>query len=145
MLMSLHTVTEEAPAANKENVANPSKIHPAHRTSEPRTFELPMTIWYSMFASYAVFFGALLAVTGRDTGTVFVIVISMGYAVMYFGTAAILNSISPKTQRSGNRDKIDTFTGSLSLPAAYAQILTVPILVALFGCVAAIFYAVVTP
>jgi hypothetical protein len=145
MLMSLHTEIEEAPSAHQGFVTNPDIIPAAHRTSEPRTFELPMAIWYSMFACYAVFFGALLAVTGRDAGTVFVIMISMAYAVMYFGTAALLNSISPKTEQIKSKVNIDTYTGPMSFAAAYAQILTVPILVAVFGCVSAIFYTIVTP
>ena len=145
MLMNLHTDVEETLATNQFTIPSQSIILAEQRTSEPRTFELPMSVWYSMFACYAVFFGALLAVTGKDSGSVFVIIISMAYAVMYFGTAAILNSVRPQAKLTDSYTKIDTFTGPMSFAAAYAQILTVPILVALFGCVSAIFYAVVTP
>lgn len=97
-----------------------------------------------MFVSYAVFFGSLLAVTGTDASALFMIVISVGYTVMYFGTAAVMNSVSPQTPIADAYGDIDTFTGLMSFGAAAAQILTVPILVAFFGCVTAIIYAVVT-
>ena len=117
----------------------------AHRTSEQRTFELPMSVWNTMFVSYAVFFGALLMVTGTDTGTLLVIVISIGYTAMYFGTAAVLNSVSLAAPVANAYGDIDTFTGRIGFVAAAAQILTVPILVAFFGVVTSIMYAAVTP
>ena len=104
-----------------------------------------MSVWYAMFVSYAVFFGSLLAVTGTDASALFMIVISVGYTVMYFGTAAVMNSVSPQTPVADAYGDIDTFTGPMSFGAVAAQILTVPILVAFFGCVTAIIYAVVTP
>ena len=117
----------------------------AHRTSESRTFELPMSIWYAMFVCYAVFFSALLMVTATDGGTLYVIAISIGYTVMYFGTAALLNSVSSAPPVANRYGDIDTFTGRIGFVAATAQILTVPIMVALFGVVTSIIYAVVKP
>ena len=117
----------------------------AHRTSESRTFELPMSIWYAMFVCYAVFFSALLMVTATDGGTLYVIAISIGYTAMYFGTAALLNSVSSAPPVANRYGDIDTFTGRIGFVAAAAQILTVPIMVALFGVVTSIIYAVVKP
>lgn len=145
MLMNQEMLAVETGAVEHDQMLPERVLIAAHRTSEPRTFELPMSIWYIMFISYAVFFAALLAVTGSDTGTLFVIAISAGYTVMYFGTAAVMNSVSPQTPAADVYGDMDTFTGPMSFGAASAQILTVPILVALFGCVSAVMYAAVTP
>ena len=145
MLMSQNMFSVETGAVEHDQSLGDRVLTAAHRTAEPRTFELPMSIWYAMFISYAFFFGALFAVTGSDTAALFAIVISVGYTVMYFGTAAVMNSVRPKVPVTDVRRDIDTFTGPMSFVAAYAQILTVPILVAFFGCVTAIIYAVVTP
>lgn len=95
-----------------------------------------------MFASYAVFFAALMIATGRDGSAVFAIVVSILYAVMYFGTAAILNSVDhsarPKLSPLHRGKGIETATGWLSNPSANAQILTVPILFAVFACAIAV-------
>ena len=144
MLMNHNMIAAEIGAIEYER-SNNSVVIAAHRTAEPRTFELPMSIWNTMFVSYAVFFGALLMVTGTDTSSVFVIFISIGYTAMYFGTAALLNSVSSASPVANAYGDIDTFTGRIGFVAAAAQILTVPILVALFGVVTAIIYAVVTP
>ncbi len=145
MLMNQHFIAAEAGAVEYDQILRDRVLIAAHRTAEPRTFELPMSIWYAMFVSYAVFFGSLLVVTGTDASALFMIVISIGYNVMYFGTAAVMNSVSPQIPVADVYGDIDTFTGPMSFGAAAAQILTVPILVAFFGCVTAIIYAVVTP
>ena len=145
MLMSQHFIAAETGAVEFDQILRDRVLIAAHRTAEPRTFELPMSVWYAMFVSYAVFFGSLLAVTGIDASALFMIVISVGYTVMYFGTAAVMNSVSPQTPVADAYGDIDTFTGPMSFGAAAAQILTVPILVAFFGCVTAIIYVVVTP
>lgn len=123
---------------------------PAERitpTNETRTFDLPGSVWIAMFASYAVFFAALIVSTGHDTATIFALVISIAYTVMYFGTAAILDNVSatgqkalPPVERIGG---IETQTGWMDDTAAFAQILTVPILLAVFGCAFAIIRALI--
>ena len=145
MLMSPIMVAAETGAVEYDQMPRERVVIAAHRTGESRTFELPMSVWYTMFISYAVFFGALLAVTGSDRGALFMIVISMGYTVMYFGTAAALNMVGQQAPVAANHDDIDTYTGLLGYNAAIAQILTVPVLVAFFGCVVAAIYAAVTP
>jgi len=109
---------------------------------ESRTFELPVSVWITMFISYAVFFAALFVATGHGMAAIFALVVSMAYAVMYFGTAAILNNVSaaerkalPPTAALGG---LETQTGWMGSCAANAQILTVPILLAVFGCAFAI-------
>ncbi|NRD90372.1 hypothetical protein C8024_14235 [Sphingopyxis sp. BSNA05] len=114
---------------------------------ESRTFELPASIWTTMFGSYAVFFGALFVATGRGVAAIFALLISIAYTVMYFGTAAVLNRVSarereilPQAHATGG---IDTQTGWMDDAAVHAQILTVPILLAVFACAFAFIRALV--
>ncbi len=115
---------------------------PSH---EIRTFELPASVWSVMFASYAIFFAALFIATGQGAAAIFALVISMGYTVMYFGTAAILNNVSAKERKllpvAEPNDGMETQTGWMDRTAVNAQILTVPILLAVFACAFAIIRA----
>ncbi|ASK88387.1 hypothetical protein [Sphingorhabdus sp. SMR4y] len=114
---------------------------------ESRTFELPAVVWVMMFGSYAVFFTALFIATGRDAAAVFALLISIAYTIMYFAAAAVLNHVSaserqalpPAVSASG----METQTGWMDNMAIYAQILTVPIVLALFGCAFAVIRALV--
>ena len=114
---------------------------------EVRTFELPASLWITMFTSYAIFFAALFVATGHGVSAIFALVVSMAYAIMYFGTAAFLNNVTaaerkalPKSDTNGG---IQTQTCWMDYGAAYAQILTVPILLAVFACAFAIIRTVV--
>ncbi|WP_339693372.1 hypothetical protein [uncultured Parasphingorhabdus sp.] len=117
---------------------------PSH---EIRTFELPSSVWITMFTSYAVFFGALFIATGHGTAAIFALVVSMAYAVMYFGTAAVLNNVTAAERKAlppvDPIGGIETQTGWMNNRAANAQILTVPILLALFACAFAVIRALV--
>lgn len=112
---------------------------PSH---EIRTFELPASVWITMFASYAVFFAALFVATGHGAAAIFALVISMAYAVMYFGTAAVLNKVGAAERKdlppANSIGGIETYTGWMDNSAANAQILTVPILLAVFACAFAV-------
>jgi hypothetical protein len=116
---------------------------PVKVSQERRTFELPPSIWYVMFLSYAVFFVAMIAAVGRDGSALFMVLISAAYAVMYFGTAAALNKVGAAERPATVPGDIDTATGKLSYWAAYAQILTVPLVIAFFGCAIAIVHAAI--
>ena len=140
---------EGGQAISAEIIAEMRDVPKHHRrpSHEIRTFELPGSVWTVMFASYAVFFAALIIATGHDTATLFALVISIAYAIMYFGTAAALNSVSangrkplPLADRSGG---IETQTGWMDNTAAFAQILTVPILLAVFALAFAIIRALI--
>ncbi len=117
---------------------------PSH---EVRTFELPASLWWAMFACYAIFFSALFAATGRGTAAIFALVVSIGYTFMYFGAASILNGVSAK-ERAALPDiaataGTQTNTGWMSTAAVNAQILVVPVSLALFACAFAIIRALV--
>lgn len=113
---------------------------PAKASNEARSFCLPKSIWVVMFACYATFFAGLMIATGRDGPTIFVILISAAYAIMYFGTASALNGLSPQSD-TAEGSGVATQTGPLSYWASFAQILTVPILLAFFAIVIAIMRA----
>lgn len=104
---------------------------------EARTFGIPTIIWGSMAASYALFFFGLILGTGHDGRALFMIAISMLYAIMYFGTAFVLNSLgtSGRTKQKSQwiNGQFDTYTGWMSFGAVYGQMLVVPIVFALFG------------
>lgn len=104
---------------------------------EARTFGIPAIIWGSMAASYSLFFFGLILGTGHDGRALFMIAISMLYAVMYFGTAFALNSLGASRRRKQKSEWIngqfDTYTGRMSFGAVYGQMLVVPMVFALFG------------
>ncbi|MGP1283577.1 MAG: hypothetical protein ACTS1X_11425 [Parasphingopyxis sp.] len=111
---------------------------------EDRTFELPGSIWAMMLLSYAVFFAALAIAVGGTFDAVGMVVISVCFAIMYFGTAAVMTRMA-KAHRRADRGagrpstEIETLTGPLDYRAAAAQILSVPALFAFFAvCVAVI-------
>lgn len=92
-------------------------------------FQLPRGIWRGMFALYAIFFLGIGAATGRDTATIFMLVISALYALIYFGTASVLHAQkgpehpSPLDRIGGT---LDTWTGPMDRSTVAAQILAVP-------------------
>ena len=117
--------------AHGQNEANRSV--PA--TEQPG-FELPGWIWQTMLAAYGIFFTALFLATGRDSTARFALVVSIGYTVMYFATARILNAIKGREQRSPlarSGGTLDCATGQMDLTAVAAQVLTVPLCVAGFA------------
>lgn len=117
----------------------PHKLTAAAAAAQPeaRTFGIPTIIWGSMAASYALFFFGLILGTGHDGRALFMIAISMLYAVMYFGTAFVLNSLaaSGRTRQKSQwiKGQFETYTGRMSFGAVYGQMLVVPIVFALFG------------
>lgn len=108
---------------------------------EVRTFDVPSSIWRVMVTAYAIFFAAITLATGHDGSTIFMITISALYAAMYFGTAAVLNRVDHTNRPPRTEGMIQTLTGPLSYGAAFAQMLTVPILLAFFAIAIAIIVA----
>ena len=113
---------------------------------EKTDLEMPVSIWVTMFASYAVFFAGLIAATGRDGGTIFVIIISILYTLMYFGVASVLfNQNRPEQIALFARGlgPLITYTGPMDRHAVVGQILTIPLCLALFGIVMAVYRAMI--
>ncbi len=99
-------------------------------------FQIPGWIWSAMIAAYVVFFLAIAVATGRDGAARFVIVISIGFAVVYFSLAAILGSVKGHERRSPislPSGVLQTYCGPMSRGAVAAQILTVPACIAFFA------------
>jgi hypothetical protein len=133
--------------AETQNIAAP-RVTALLATAQPETvdLELPSWIWGSMALCYGLFFGGLFAASGHDGHAIFAIVISLGYAAMYFGTAALLFGMNPARQPSGFVRRIAplrTWTGPMETGAVAAQVLTVPACLAFFGIAAAVIRAVV--
>lgn len=145
MLMDISLIAAETRAVEYLQDNHQDFFTPEKASQERRTFDLPKSIWWTMFLSYAVFFLAITIATGHDLGTLFMIVISAGYTVMYFGTAAVLNAVGAGDRPATVIGDIDTATGKLSYKAAFAQILTVPLVIAFFGCGIVVVRAVVAP
>jgi len=143
MLVDLVADTSERACARYLVAEVPSASEQAELRGEAVSFAMPRGIWPIMFASYAIFYAVMALAAGRDGTTLMMLVISAGYTVIYFGTAALLDRVnSAGRPRRAARD-FDTCTGRMSYRAGFAQILAVPILVAIFGVCIAIMWAVV--
>jgi hypothetical protein len=145
MLMEIRTIAAETRGIEYLQDHYDEFFVPIKATQELRTFDLPKSIWRVMFLAYAVFFLGITVATGRDRSALFMIVISASYAVMYFGTATVMNAVGAHGRPATVPGDIDTATGKLSYGAAFAQILTVPLVIALFGCAIAVVRAIVAP
>jgi hypothetical protein len=115
--------------------------HPAHNA-----LQVPAAIWRVMFACYGIFLGGLLHATGRDGEALFMIAISTGYTILYFGLSGVLIGLDGHGARPGQtaaRGDLDTWTGPMSPGAVAGQILTIPVCLALFGVIIAVIRAIV--
>lgn len=114
---------------------------------EARTFNLPASVWGIMMTSYAIFFGALAIAMGHDRSAIFVVAVSILFALMYFGTTFALNSLSAAGRKDEKRDwvkgKFETLGGTMSYGDIFGQMLVLPILFALFGIAVIIIRSVV--
>ncbi len=137
MLLDENNMAVQSEDFYNESVPHKMVVLATPTQPEARTFGIPTVIWGSMAASYALFFFGLILGTGHDGRALFMIAISMLYAVMYFGTAFVLNglgaSVRGKQKSQWIQGKFDTFTGRMSFGAVYGQMLVVPIMFALFG------------
>lgn len=100
------------------------------------TFEIPQRIWTAMFACYAAFFGLLILATGEGGRAIFAIVVSVLYAVVYFGVARLLArqaGVQPRSPLDGPQRVLQTCYGPMKEGAVAAQILVVPFALVLFA------------
>jgi len=106
---------------------------PSHPDND---LELPGWMWRAMGLAYGVFFTGLWLATGHGAAAIFALVISIGYAGMYFGTARILirQNLTPDDHgiaRLG--DQLCTWTGPMNQRAVAVQVLAIPAALAFFG------------
>ncbi len=148
MLLDENNMAVQSEDFYNESVPHQMVLLATPTQPEARTFGIPTVIWGSMAASYALFFFGLILGTGHDGRALFMIAISMLYAVMYFGTAFVLNGFGAsgrtKQKSQWSNGKFDTHTGRMSFGAVYGQMLVVPMVFAIFGLgIAIIRFAVV--
>lgn len=98
-------------------------------------FQLPPRIWGAMLASYVVFFAAIAAATGGSGHARFAIVVSILYTAMFFGLARVGAGVSG-TEAASPLDRgeaLQTWTGAMDRKSVFAQVLVVPVTLAIFG------------
>lgn len=144
-MLELRQTFEPENLADGHDAAALAEVFPASlpvRTQgEPVDLELPGWIWTAMAACYAVFFAGLIAATGHDGEAIFALVISIGYALIYFGTAGQMFGLRRPARRSlfaRGLGPLQTWTGPMDARAVAAQILSVPACLAFFGVAIAI-------
>lgn len=142
--MNLYAVIEAPDRSAIDLVARPPApipVHPAHNA-----LQVPVAIWRVMFGCYGIFLGGLLYATGRDGEALFMIAISTGYTILYFGLSGVLIGLDGHGARDGRiaaGSDLDTWTGPMSPGAVAGQILTIPICLAVLGIIIAVIRAVV--
>jgi hypothetical protein len=102
---------------------------------EQRGFEIPGSFWTAMIAFYGVFFAAMFAAIGGGYGT-FVLIVSVFFVVMFFGTTAALLKQGPAQPRSpldGPARALSTLNGPLERHEVALQMLIVPACAAFLG------------
>lgn len=142
MLDELHRLdVEDAAATWSRKDADVATVPPARLQPEHDGTEMPGWIWRGMIAAYGVFFSGLFAAVGRDREAVFMLVVSIGFAVMYFGTARALLNVKPAAKPSlfeRGLGPLKTWTGPMSASAVAGQVLAVPFCLAAFGLAIAV-------
>jgi hypothetical protein len=140
-LYAMTDAPERSEVAEQARRPVSTPAHPAHNA-----LQVPAAIWRAMFACYGIFLGGLLYATGRDGEALFMIAISTGYTILYFGLSGVLIGLDGHAARPGQtplRGDLDTWTGPMSPGAVAGQILTIPVCLALFGVIIAVIRAMV--
>jgi hypothetical protein len=102
---------------------------------EQRYFEIPGRLWTWMIAFYGIFFAAMLAAIGGGYGT-FVLVVSVFFVAMFFGTTRMMLKQGPTQPRSpldGPDRALSTLNGPLKSREVALQMLIVPACAAFLG------------
>ncbi|MCC6478222.1 hypothetical protein [Sphingorhabdus sp.] len=137
MLDELQTATlAELLPDRQATGAHPDPESGGKQNPEATDLQVPKPIWHAMWASYALFFAGLFAAIGSERSGLFMLVISVAYTFVFFGTAAILfglNRPRTKSQFELGLGPLQTWTGPMSRSAVAGQILAVPLCIALFG------------
>ena len=140
-LYAMTDAPERSEVAEQARRPVSTPAHPAHNA-----LQVPAAIWRAMFACYGIFLGGLLYATGRDGEALFMIAISTGYTILYFGLSGVLIGLDGHGARDdpiAARSDLDTWTGPMSPGAVAGQILTIPICLAVFGIIIAVIRAAV--
>jgi hypothetical protein len=102
---------------------------------EQRYFEIPSRLWKAMIAFYGVFFAAMFGAIGGGYAT-FVLVVSLFFVAMFFGTTAAMLKQGPAQPRSpldGPDHSLSTLNGPIESQEVAVQMLIVPACAAFLG------------
>lgn len=109
-------------------------VEPGQALARPEGFQLPSAIWKAMFACYALFISALAVATGGDGHAKMAIAISALFMLVYFSTASILSALNGVDRSSVKAGRpLQTIYGPLNVREVWAQVLIIPVALALFG------------
>lgn len=117
-----------------EPVVGPRLVTPDQPLVQPG-FQLPAAVWKAMGACYITFFSAMAGLVGGHGFALFMVAISALYTLMYFGTGSVLARL-PGIAAASPLDQgqaLPTWTGPMDRGAVFAQVLIVPVAIALFG------------
>ena len=118
------------PAEHNDNEATTELLR-----GEQRYFEIPGRLWTWMIAFYGIFFAAMFAAIGGGYGT-FVLVVSVFFVAMFFGTTRVMLKQGPDQPRSsidGPDRALSTLNGPLKSHEVALQMLIVPACAAFLG------------
>lgn len=124
-----------------ERVSGPAEIIPTNVGSDleedstttalpdadPGLFQdIPRWIWVAFLSAWAMLFGLFIVFFAIDAGSTFVVIIAALFGLMAFGLPMTLAAQSNRTGRNHGAT-INTHTGPLSVRAAAAQIVLIPV------------------
>ena len=102
---------------------------------EQRYFEIPGRLWTAMIAFYGIFFAAMFAAIGGGYAT-FVLIVSLFFVAMFFGTTKVMLKQGPEQPRrplDGPDRALSTLNGRLKSREVALQMLIVPACAAFLG------------
>ena len=119
-----------------------------HQEPEPKPtapivqpgFQLPTSVWALMIGCYVIFFGGMTALVAGSSFALFMVAISVLYAVVFFGMSSVLANLPGISWTSPLKrgEALPTWCGPMNRKAVYGQVLIVPAGIALFAVAVAL-------
>ncbi|AYV47143.1 hypothetical protein CFHF_01305 [Caulobacter flavus] len=127
-----------APRARTTPAVEPVEVEPvvrAPQAPEPSTPDLPKAVGWMIVGAYAAILGAFGLAFFGDADVGLVLGVCAVYLAVYLGVPAVILRMEPKAETRPDladflRDGLSTWTGRVSAGSALAQILTVPVALA---------------
>ncbi len=121
------------PGPETQAVLDPDR---AARLGENSTGDLPVAVGWLIVSSYLAILGAFGLTFAGDAQVGLVLGVSAVYLAVYLGVPMVMLRIEPKAGRRPDmadfvENGLQTFTGWVSARSALAQMLTIPVAVAL--------------
>ena len=125
--------------ANQQQPESEAKAANADSRNIGLFADIPGWIWRTFFIAWACVFALFVLFFATNEQAAFAITIAVLFAMMAFGLPATLAAQS-RSETNEYRGRVETRSGPLSVPAAAAQILSIPF-AALLGLTAFIVLA----